>query len=173
MKSKSTEKKNKGEVTYRKIKDDSQDFPGYKPYPPQEDIMNRRSDSQRIEGDLENSSPSGRGLRTPQEEKTLRERRFSHDEMVEGAESEMRDEVDEEEKEDSDLTKEDFEALGPKDLSMDMGDDEQLKQRSWPVDFSAEDLDVPGSEIDDVSEEIGSEDEENNSYSLGGDRHEE
>lgn len=34
------------------------------------------------------------------------------------------------------------------------------------------DLDVPGSELDDQQEIIGSEDEENNYYSLGGDRHE-
>ena len=33
------------------------------------------------------------------------------------------------------------------------------------------DLDVPGSELDDELEEIGSEDEENNYYSLGGDNH--
>ncbi|MBV2245730.1 MAG: hypothetical protein KUL83_01075 [Lentimicrobium sp.] len=33
-------------------------------------------------------------------------------------------------------------------------------------------LDVPGSELDDDMEEIGSEDEENNYYSLGGDNHE-
>jgi|WetSurMetagenome_2_1015567.scaffolds.fasta_scaffold1029687_1 hypothetical protein len=32
-------------------------------------------------------------------------------------------------------------------------------------------LDVPGSELDDEQEEIGSEDEENNYYSLGGDDH--
>lgn len=36
---------------------------------------------------------------------------------------------------------------------------------------SGNDLDVPGSELDDVQENIGSEDEENNSYSLGGDNH--
>jgi len=33
-------------------------------------------------------------------------------------------------------------------------------------------LDVPGAELDDISEEIGEEDEENNYYSLGGDNHE-
>ena len=33
------------------------------------------------------------------------------------------------------------------------------------------DLDVPGSELDDVQEEIGSEDEENNYYSIGGENH--
>jgi hypothetical protein len=68
-----------------------------------------------------------------------------------------------------DVTKEDLQALGPKDLSMDMGDDEQLKQRTSPVDFAGKDLDVPGTELDDAEEETGSEDEENNPYSLGGD----
>ncbi|HWJ92414.1 MAG TPA: hypothetical protein VNR87_14960, partial [Flavisolibacter sp.] len=34
------------------------------------------------------------------------------------------------------------------------------------------DLDIPGSELDDENESIGEEDEENNYYSLGGDRHE-
>ena len=32
-------------------------------------------------------------------------------------------------------------------------------------------LDVPGSELDDDAEKIGSEDEENNYYSIGGDNH--
>lgn len=34
------------------------------------------------------------------------------------------------------------------------------------------DLDIPGAELDDASEIIGEEDEENNYYSLGGDNHE-
>jgi hypothetical protein len=34
------------------------------------------------------------------------------------------------------------------------------------------DLDVPGSELDDADEIIGEEDEENNYYSLGGESHE-
>lgn len=33
------------------------------------------------------------------------------------------------------------------------------------------DLDVPGSELDDQQESVGSEDEENNFYSIGGDNH--
>jgi len=37
--------------------------------------------------------------------------------------------------------------------------------------ISAENLDVPGSELDDKEEVIGSEDEENNYYSIGGDNH--
>lgn len=37
---------------------------------------------------------------------------------------------------------------------------------------AGEDLDVPGAELDDAQEKRGAEDEENNYYSLGGDRHE-
>jgi hypothetical protein len=33
------------------------------------------------------------------------------------------------------------------------------------------DLDIPGSELDDAQENVGSEDEENNYYSIGGDDH--
>ena len=45
-------------------------------------------------------------------------------------------------------------------------------QKGFNEDFSGDYLDVPGSELDDKQEEIGSEDEENNYYSLGGDDHE-
>ena len=38
-------------------------------------------------------------------------------------------------------------------------------------DEVGDDLDIPGSELDDEQENIGSEDEENNYYSLGGDDH--
>jgi len=38
-------------------------------------------------------------------------------------------------------------------------------------DRSGGDLDVPGAELDDADEAIGEEDEENNSYSIGGDNH--
>ncbi|MEP7373962.1 MAG: hypothetical protein ABI675_11270 [Chitinophagaceae bacterium] len=37
-------------------------------------------------------------------------------------------------------------------------------------DLLGDDLDVPGSEDDDANEQIGEEDEENNSYSIGGDK---
>ena len=36
-------------------------------------------------------------------------------------------------------------------------------------DITGSDLDIPGAELDDEQEDIGSEDEENNYYSLGGD----
>ncbi|NJC26967.1 hypothetical protein [Neolewinella antarctica] len=44
-------------------------------------------------------------------------------------------------------------------------------EKNFRDDMSGDDLDVPGSELDDQQEIIGSEDEENNYYSLGGDNH--
>jgi|SRR5690554_3368613 len=71
--------------------------------------------------------------------------------------------------EEAEVTDEDLEALGPEDLSMDLGEDEQLKQREDDVDFEGKDLDIPGRSSDDDQEDIGAEDEENNHYSLGSD----
>jgi hypothetical protein len=45
-------------------------------------------------------------------------------------------------------------------------------EKDFDEDMSGRDLDVPGSELDDDLEDNGDEDEENNSYSIGGDRHE-
>lgn len=131
-----------------------EDFPGYPKYPAKDDIMNR---AKRVDGNL-----TGEALQEM--------RRSKESDIVGGVRtpkdvSEVKPTPNE-----SDVTKEDLEALGPKDLSLDMGDDEQaLKHRTTPVDFSGKDLDIPGSELDDAGESIGAEDEENNSYSLGGD----
>ena len=48
---------------------------------------------------------------------------------------------------------------------------ETRNEKDFESDKSGSDLDVPGSELDDAQENIGSEDEENNYYSLGGDNH--
>lgn len=40
-----------------------------------------------------------------------------------------------------------------------------LNEKAGKRDLTGEDLDVPGSELDDADEAIGEEDEENNSYS--------
>ncbi|HSY61051.1 MAG TPA: hypothetical protein VK796_04200 [Cytophaga sp.] len=49
---------------------------------------------------------------------------------------------------------------------------ETMNEKDFKDDMSGSDLDIPGSELDDQQENIGSEDEENNYYSLGGDNHE-
>jgi len=43
--------------------------------------------------------------------------------------------------------------------------------KDFEEDVSGNDLDVPGAELDDLFEHAGSEDEENNHYSIGGDEH--
>lgn len=49
--------------------------------------------------------------------------------------------------------------------------DGYFNEKVFNDDMSGDDLDVPGSELDDQQESVGSEDEENNYYSLGGDNH--
>lgn len=44
-------------------------------------------------------------------------------------------------------------------------------EKDFSDDPYGDDLDIPGSELDDDTEIIGNEDEENNYYSLGGDNH--
>ena len=47
----------------------------------------------------------------------------------------------------------------------------ELNEKDFEDDVTGSDLDIPGTELDDSMEDIGSEDEENNYYSLGGDNH--
>jgi len=64
--------------------------------------------------------------------------------------------------------------LNPEDISKEKindTNDGKWSEKNFNENHSGDDLDVPGSELDDVQEEIGSEDEENNYYSLGGDGH--
>jgi hypothetical protein len=128
-------------------KRNEEDFPGYPQYPSDEDIMNR---AKRIDVDVNTAlegAQSTTATTPPQSDKL--------------GTSEA----------DSDLTKDDFQALASDEIES-TGDDEVLANRPWPVDFAGEDLDIPGSEDDDAQEMLGSEDEENNSYSIGSDRHE-
>lgn len=158
-------------------------------YPPKEDIMNRTNTS-RVGIDVENFSRAiGPENFNAKEPAVANPNNVQDDPLPPGEDLEDRrdhfamerpvaknldeDELDTGERNESDVDEEDLQALGPKDLSMDMGEDEQLlKNRVWPVDMEGRDLDVPGSELDDAREDVGSEDEENNPYSLGGDAHE-
>lgn len=49
----------------------------------------------------------------------------------------------------------------------------KFNEKDFDEDFSGSDLDIPGSEEDELEVNMGSEDEENNFYSLGGDAHNE
>jgi hypothetical protein len=66
--------------------------------------------------------------------------------------------------------------INPEDISkMKESNEDEIEGTSNEKDFdddvSGSDLDIPGSELDDDQEKVGSEDEENNYYSLGGDNH--
>lgn len=47
---------------------------------------------------------------------------------------------------------------------------EGWNEKDFRREKTGDDLDVPGAELDDQQEEVGSEDEENNYYSLGADK---
>ena len=66
--------------------------------------------------------------------------------------------------------------INPEDPSMLKESDEKSKvgisnKKGFDDNVPGSDLDIPGSEQDDKQENVGSEDEENNYYSLGGDDH--
>ncbi|WP_395049310.1 hypothetical protein [Flavobacterium sp.] len=65
----------------------------------------------------------------------------------------------------------DPENISKKKQSEIVDEDPEWNESDIDLDYLGEDLDVPGSELDDDQENIGSEDEENNFYSIGGDDH--
>ena len=115
----------------------------------------------------------------------------SADEEGEGVLDELDQEEEEEEDDlikmgtEADVTPTDLEMLKTGDVYYPSKDEDHLVDASMDnTDFEGEplnekgfglvmrtaaDLDVPGTEEDDESEEVGEEDEENNEYSLGGD----
>ena len=133
---------------------ENEDFPGYPHYPSNEDIMNPKSEMERVSIDVENLAPTDK-LATPRQqpasaatEQTVSQTERTEDDelrIVEGTEA--------------DVTREDLNILNAAD-------------GAYTAAAGAEDLDIPGAELDDANEEIGEEDEENNYYSLGGDNHE-
>jgi hypothetical protein len=146
--------KQRKDIETKEDEQKQEDFPGYPPYPPEDDITRN---STRVEGNLADEDPDliqGKAAPAP-----------AKDPIPDTPDASAEPETE------FDVTEEDLEALGPVDLSLDLGEDEQLKHRTQPVDFAGTGLDVPGSEDDDAQEGIGSEDEENNSYSVGGDSH--
>ena len=65
------------------------------------------------------------------------------------------------------------EEINPEDTSKlkDPNSNNAIRKSDLEDEQSEQDLDIPGSELDDLQEDIGNEDEENNYYSLGGDDH--
>ncbi|WP_281225209.1 hypothetical protein [Flavobacterium aquiphilum] len=66
--------------------------------------------------------------------------------------------------------------IDPEDISkkkapVEINNISELNQKEFDEDMSGDDLDIPGSEIDDDFENLGNDDEENDYYSIGGDGH--
>ena len=66
--------------------------------------------------------------------------------------------------------------IDPEDISknkvpVEIDNVSELNEKDFEQDVSGGDLDIPGSELDDDLEDVGSEDEENNHYGIGGDNH--
>ena len=141
-----------------------QDFPGYPHYPAKEDIMDERTGTHQVDLDVENL-PSGRNAtgvsqrfisgkgNEDDEKKKIRNRNREKEDV----ELQMGNE--------SDVNEDDLVALNA--TNAEIGTPQNVSNDDLNMD-----LDVPGSELDDENELIGEEDEENNYYSLGGDRHE-
>lgn len=123
---------------------ESQDeFPGYPHYPAEEDIVRR---AKRVNMNLDEEDPTAASPSS------------------EAADKRQGDAA-------GDVTREDLKALNSNDYDAE-GEDAVLLDRVYPVDFTGQDLDVPGADLDDAEELRGNEDEENNLYSLGGENHE-
>lgn len=64
--------------------------------------------------------------------------------------------------------------IDPEDISKRKAPNEKegsSNEKGFKNHMSGDDLDIPGAEFDNQQESVGSEDEENNGYSLGGDAH--
>lgn len=129
----------------------NKDYPGYPHYPANEDITKGGNNNGRDEVE-QDGSISSRSNATADKDNT--------DEIVMGTEA--------------DVTAEDLRLLNGDSPTAELdntdADGEPLNEVYDNTLQPGNDLDVPGSEADDANEAIGEEDEENNYYSLGGDK---
>lgn len=137
-----------------------QDFPGYPHYPAREDIMDKRNDFTKENIDVE-KLPNSKNLSGVNQ-------RFLTEENNEKAGGTVANEEEDDlrinEGSGGDVDEDDLAILNSTDGEI------GRPQNVSNIDLE-NDLDIPGSELDDENEKIGEEDEENNYYSLGGDRH--
>ena len=160
-----------GDVDERPPGFSTEDLPGYPPYPPSEDMMSGNSLVERISTDVEQFSNLDQ---LGHKEAPVMENEIPIHSGY-GSSNRKNEETGEDDDQlfvpgtEADVTKEEWAALGDPDQDADEGDDEFFKRRGVDPVESEEELDIPGAELDDEQEKIGSEDEENNYYSLGDD----
>ncbi|MFL5811769.1 MAG: hypothetical protein ACJ749_19760 [Flavisolibacter sp.] len=154
----------KNEVDQSNDEKTDQDFPGYPHYPSKEDIMDQRTGAKKVDVNVEDLASSRNASGVSQRFSAGNEREKNEDTRAQrGAPDD----------EDLDLRMGTEADVDDDDLAILNSTDPEI---GTPQNVSNEDLDtdldIPGSELDDDNESIGEEDEENNYYSLGGDRHE-
>ena len=142
-----------------------QDFPGYPHYPAREDIMDQRTGSHKVDMDLENLASARNATGVSQRFINSQEVPRNTDRKNQQSAEEVNDDLAIQPGTEADVNDDDLEILNS------TNDEIGMPQNVTNEDLNS-DLDIPGSELDDENESIGEEDEENNYYSLGGDRHE-
>jgi hypothetical protein len=152
----------KKEVEQSNDEKTDQDFPGYPHYPAREDIMDGRTGTHQADLDVENL-PSGRNATGVSQRFVSGKVKDENRNRASGQEDS--EDLDLQMGTDADVNEDDLEILNS--TNAEIGTPQNVSNEDLDTD-----LDVPGSELDDEAEKIGEEDEENNYYSLGGDRHE-
>jgi hypothetical protein len=141
-----------------------QDFPGYPHYPAKEDIMDQRTGSHKVDMDMEQRDSSRHATGVSQ--RFSRPQDYHRNTGPQGQQPEDdSDDLNMRPGTDADVNDDDLAVLNSTDDEI--GTPQNVSNEDLDTD-----LDIPGSELDDSNESIGEEDEENNYYSLGGDRHE-
>jgi hypothetical protein len=141
-----------------------QDFPGYPHYPAKEDIMNQRTGSEKVDMDVENLA-GGRNSTGVNQTLLAGQNRAKAEEAMQPGPALGDDDLDIKMGTEADVDDDDLAALDS--TNAEIGTPQNVSNEDINTD-----LDIPGSDLDDEDEKIGEEDEENNYYSLGGDRHE-
>lgn len=141
-----------------------QDFPGYPHYPAKEDIMDQRTGNHKVDMDVEELAGARNASGVSQ--RFARSQDGNRNAAPENnTQNEESDDLNISSGNEADVDEDDLAVLNSSN------DEIGTPQNVSNEDINT-DLDIPGSELDDDSESIGEEDEENNYYSLGGDRHE-
>jgi hypothetical protein len=154
----------KREVAQSNDEKTDQDFPGYPHYPAKEDIMDQRTDTHRVDMDVEKLA-SSRNASGVSQRFAGDEQRAEQKKPASSAPESREDDLDIRMGNEADVTEDELSVLNSTDAEI--GTPQNVSNEDLNTD-----LDIPGSELDDENESIGEEDEENNYYSLGGDRHE-
>lgn len=171
-----------------------QDFPGYPHYPAKEDILNPENHTERINANVENLTHDS--LRNEPADKKKLEKPVNPKEVTGVSPDQTKGEdigdlgivMGTE----ADVTKEDLMGLGDPNRDLDVDEDEEIFSDGSGGAFGAteetvsdldgrdlrdelertgDDLDIPDADLDATGDSLGQGDEENNYYSLGGDRH--